>query len=298
MCFFCWDDPFHLNFRNNFLQMDIFYQELSYEEVQQNVAFAFLSLLGEIGGFLGLLLGASVLTVCELLDFVAMTLMKKLSSDKVTPILYPAQKGTQVKEWQNLIVSWLLFFCLHKLLGSCTFSSSQKGETDNDLNMALKMSHYFATFSIFLQQRIFAQNCIYVLCDQQINSHSLRDFWQLCTRAWKCIMTLDLHLLFLSASWCLASSVPQCSTFILQVIFGYEGLNICFSFAHSNDTNHTCQHSGGQATTRHINQNVHLSGQDRALYQCLFPDNRLCGLGHPGIVLFPGHGTVWSMFYH
>ena len=36
----------------------------------QQPAFAFLSLLGEIGGFLGLLLGASVLTVCELVDFI------------------------------------------------------------------------------------------------------------------------------------------------------------------------------------------------------------------------------------
>ena len=35
----------------------------------QQPAFTFLSLLGEIGGFLGLLLGASVLAVCELIDF-------------------------------------------------------------------------------------------------------------------------------------------------------------------------------------------------------------------------------------
>ena len=58
--------------------MDIFYQELSYEEIEQNVAFEFLSLLSEIGGFLGLLLGASVLTVCELIDFVALAAINKL----------------------------------------------------------------------------------------------------------------------------------------------------------------------------------------------------------------------------
>ena len=44
------------------MAVDIFYQELSYEEIEQNVAFEFLSLLSEIGGFLGLLWGASVLT--------------------------------------------------------------------------------------------------------------------------------------------------------------------------------------------------------------------------------------------
>ncbi len=65
--------------------MDIFYQELSFEEVVQNVAFAFLSLLGEIGGFLGLLLGASVLTVCELVDFLVVSLMVKLKKGRVRP---------------------------------------------------------------------------------------------------------------------------------------------------------------------------------------------------------------------
>ena len=64
--------------------MDIFYQELSYEEIEQNIAFEFLSLLSEIGGFLGLLLGASVLTVCELIDYISMTFARKLTK-KVKP---------------------------------------------------------------------------------------------------------------------------------------------------------------------------------------------------------------------
>ena len=34
------------------MQVDIFYQELTYEAVEQNIAFEFLSLLSEIGGFL------------------------------------------------------------------------------------------------------------------------------------------------------------------------------------------------------------------------------------------------------
>ena len=57
--------------------MDIFYQELSYEEIEQNIAFEFLSLPSEIGGFLGLLLGASVLTVCEMVDFVTLAAINK-----------------------------------------------------------------------------------------------------------------------------------------------------------------------------------------------------------------------------
>ena len=61
------------------MQVDIFYQELTYEEIEQNIAFEFLSLLGEIGGFLGLLLGASVLTVCELVDYTALALVGKFN---------------------------------------------------------------------------------------------------------------------------------------------------------------------------------------------------------------------------
>ncbi len=66
-------------FRNNFLQVDIFYQELSHRIIQQNVTFEFLSLLSEIRGFLGLLLGASVLTVCELMDYIALLVFRKLN---------------------------------------------------------------------------------------------------------------------------------------------------------------------------------------------------------------------------
>ena len=69
------------------MQVDIFYQELSYEEIEQNIAFEFLSLLSEIGGFLGLLLGASVLTVCELVDYISLSFLNKLQAQKkVFPI--------------------------------------------------------------------------------------------------------------------------------------------------------------------------------------------------------------------
>ena len=64
------------------MQVEIFYQDLSYEEIEQNIAFEFLSLLSEIGGFLALLLGASVLTVCEILDFALVFLFKKFQVRK------------------------------------------------------------------------------------------------------------------------------------------------------------------------------------------------------------------------
>ena len=64
---------FLMNFSKNFLNVDIYYKELSVEEIWHQPAFQFLSLLSEIGGFLGLLLGASVLTICEVLGFIVIT---------------------------------------------------------------------------------------------------------------------------------------------------------------------------------------------------------------------------------
>ena len=66
-----------VRFSGNFLQVDIFYKDLSYSRVEQQETFPFLSLLSEVGGFMGLLLGASVLTVCELLDYIVLTASNK-----------------------------------------------------------------------------------------------------------------------------------------------------------------------------------------------------------------------------
>ena len=45
---------------------------MSYTEIRQRPNFEFGGLLGDIGGFMGLLLGASIMTVCELLDYLGM----------------------------------------------------------------------------------------------------------------------------------------------------------------------------------------------------------------------------------
>lgn len=63
--------------RENYIKLEIFYKELSYESIRQQVAFEFLSLVSEIGGFMGLLLGASVLTMCELADYLILSSIRK-----------------------------------------------------------------------------------------------------------------------------------------------------------------------------------------------------------------------------
>ncbi len=67
--------------------MDVFYPELSYEDVKQNPAFEFLSLLSEVGGFLGLLLGASVLTVFELVDYLLLNIVQRFKARNGSKIL-------------------------------------------------------------------------------------------------------------------------------------------------------------------------------------------------------------------
>ena len=68
----------------NFLQVDVFYKDLSYSRVEQQATFPFLSLLSEVGGFMGLLLGASVLTVCELVDYIVLTVTSRCVSWSTT----------------------------------------------------------------------------------------------------------------------------------------------------------------------------------------------------------------------
>ncbi|CAH1793886.1 unnamed protein product [Owenia fusiformis] len=78
------DDQF---VKRNFLELDIYYSKLAYQNIQQMKALDEESVLSDIGGFMGLLLGASVLTVFEILDLIFYNIGKKLRSKRnFTPI--------------------------------------------------------------------------------------------------------------------------------------------------------------------------------------------------------------------
>ncbi|XP_048196435.1 acid-sensing ion channel 3 [Perognathus longimembris pacificus] len=53
----------------NVLVLDIFFEALNYEMVEQTKAYEMSELLGDIGGQMGLFIGASLLTILEILDF-------------------------------------------------------------------------------------------------------------------------------------------------------------------------------------------------------------------------------------
>ncbi|CDQ57320.1 unnamed protein product [Oncorhynchus mykiss] len=56
--------------RDNFLVLDIFFEALNYETIEQKKAYDVAGLLGDIGGQMGLFIGASILTILEILDYV------------------------------------------------------------------------------------------------------------------------------------------------------------------------------------------------------------------------------------
>ena len=69
--------------RDNFLNVNIYYKQLTVEEIIQHPAFELLSLFSEVGGSLGLLIGASVLSVCEIIDFILVTISASCNARKI-----------------------------------------------------------------------------------------------------------------------------------------------------------------------------------------------------------------------
>ncbi|KAG9340601.1 hypothetical protein JZ751_021156 [Albula glossodonta] len=54
---------------DNILVLDIFFEALNYETIEQKKAYDLAGLLGDIGGQMGLFIGASILTILELFDY-------------------------------------------------------------------------------------------------------------------------------------------------------------------------------------------------------------------------------------
>ncbi|XP_046562955.1 uncharacterized protein LOC124271849 [Haliotis rubra] len=56
--------------RENFLKLDVYFRQLSYEKHTQQIAYDVFALFCDIGGSMGLFIGASVLTIVEILDLI------------------------------------------------------------------------------------------------------------------------------------------------------------------------------------------------------------------------------------
>ncbi|XP_064183674.1 acid-sensing ion channel 4-A-like [Anguilla rostrata] len=64
--------------RDNFLVLDIFFEALSYETIEQRKAYNMAGLLGDIGGQMGLFIGASILTILEIFDYIYEVIKSRL----------------------------------------------------------------------------------------------------------------------------------------------------------------------------------------------------------------------------
>uniref|UniRef100_A0A8C9VN03 Acid-sensing ion channel 1 n=1 Tax=Scleropages formosus TaxID=113540 RepID=A0A8C9VN03_SCLFO len=62
----------------NILVLDIFFEALNYETIEQKKAYELAGLLGDIGGQMGLFIGASILTILELFDYLYEVIKYKL----------------------------------------------------------------------------------------------------------------------------------------------------------------------------------------------------------------------------
>ncbi|XP_060766454.1 acid-sensing ion channel 1B [Neoarius graeffei] len=63
---------------DNILVLDIFFETLNYETIEQKKAYELPGLLGDIGGQMGLFIGASILTILELFDYLYEVIKYKL----------------------------------------------------------------------------------------------------------------------------------------------------------------------------------------------------------------------------
>ncbi|XP_065347141.1 acid-sensing ion channel 1C-like isoform X1 [Cloeon dipterum] len=76
--------PENVAYDNNKIRIRVFYTELVFEDIQEEFAYTMIALLCDIGGTLGLMMGASVLTVCELLEVAWSRLLRLFCLSKNT----------------------------------------------------------------------------------------------------------------------------------------------------------------------------------------------------------------------
>ena len=60
---------FQFNILCGRLSVQVFFSELTHTHIETEAAYTWLALLCDIGGALGLILGSTILTVCEFTDF-------------------------------------------------------------------------------------------------------------------------------------------------------------------------------------------------------------------------------------
>ncbi|XP_022103219.1 acid-sensing ion channel 1-like [Acanthaster planci] len=63
--------------RKNYMDVYIYFDEIMYMEIEQKMAYTFDNVQSDVGGYLGLLCGMSLITLVEWADFILNTLYKR-----------------------------------------------------------------------------------------------------------------------------------------------------------------------------------------------------------------------------
>ncbi|ESP02498.1 hypothetical protein LOTGIDRAFT_138301, partial [Lottia gigantea] len=71
--------------KRNFLVVNLYYKELNYEQITQQRAYDIIALLCDIGGSMGLFIGASVMTMFEVIDLLSNSLATRMLTVNKTP---------------------------------------------------------------------------------------------------------------------------------------------------------------------------------------------------------------------
>ncbi|XP_074652905.1 acid-sensing ion channel 2-like [Tubulanus polymorphus] len=66
--------------RENFLEMRVYYKQLVYDHIRQQPEYSWQQLIADVGGQLGFCIGASILSLYEIVEFLAMFLLKLWTS--------------------------------------------------------------------------------------------------------------------------------------------------------------------------------------------------------------------------
>nr|CAB3223602.1 acid-sensing ion channel 2 [Phallusia mammillata] len=80
--------------KNNYVKLNIFFEALNYETIEQKVAYEIPGLFGDIGGQMGLFIGASILTILELFDYVYEVIKEKACGGKRKQKKNDIERGT------------------------------------------------------------------------------------------------------------------------------------------------------------------------------------------------------------
>ncbi|TMS06712.1 Acid-sensing ion channel 4-A [Larimichthys crocea] len=86
--------------RDNFLVLDIFFEALNYETIEQKKAYDVAGLLGDIGGQMGLFIGASILTILEILDYIY-----EVIKHRIKRLLRPQKEEKKTKQQTSTVAT-------------------------------------------------------------------------------------------------------------------------------------------------------------------------------------------------